>query len=195
MKLIHDFLIRTSLTITSLFLISLDVLQAEEFHVSTAVKFQNALTSARDNGQADTIWLAAGTYNASDNSYAFTYITKEGEDFDLTIKGETGTTAEDVILDGNGEYEVLSIDQGNASVTIEGVMIHNGKGGISIYSQDSITLNSNIVLNNIGRGIDVNSHSVTITGNTITNNDCGGGLYFRSYTNATLTNNKIWLCT
>ena len=140
MKQKRSILLGIILTCTVIFLLGIDVLQAEEFYVTTAIEFQNALTTARDNGQADTVYLAAGTYNTADNAYAFTFIAKEGENYDLTIKGESGTTADDIIINGNGEYEGLSITQGNADVIIEGVTVNNGKNFDCIRIQNSAVI-------------------------------------------------------
>lgn len=38
---------------------------AAEFHVTNATEFQNALNTASDNGQDDTIHLAAGIYQGT----------------------------------------------------------------------------------------------------------------------------------
>lgn len=186
------------LTCAMILFSSINVPQAAEFHVNTAVEFQNALTAARDNGEADTIWLSSGTYNASDNNYAFTYIAKDGEDYDLTIKGEAGTTAEDIILDGNGEYEVLSIEQGSAPVTIEGITVKNGVGGISISSSGDIVLTNNIITENTSWGLSFHGgvcvvsslgSNIILSNNIITENTSlsGGGVRVYSWSSCDIT--------
>ena len=75
---------------------------AAEFHVTNATEFQNALTAAQSNGQDDTIYLAAGIYGGN-----FTYLPPGTEHKSLTITGESGISAEDIILDGQNSGGVL----------------------------------------------------------------------------------------
>ncbi len=97
---------------------------AAEFHVTTAAEFQDALNNASNNGEDDTIYLAAGTYEGN-----FVYAPGDGKP--LIIKGEAGTTAQDVILDGGGDGRVLDLSGSSegGSVSIEGVTLQNGSGG------------------------------------------------------------------
>jgi hypothetical protein len=55
--------------------------RADDFHVTTAQELQSALTQAAENGVADTITLAAGSYIGNSN-YNST------EAFDLTVRAE-----------------------------------------------------------------------------------------------------------
>jgi len=120
---------------------------AGDFHVTTAAGFQSALFEADENGQDDTIWLAAGTYTGN-----FEYNPQDG--MSLTIKGEPGTTAEDVILDGGGSGEVLYLSgsSGGDSVYIEGLTIQNGgESGLFVSFENEsldITLSEVVIQNN-----------------------------------------------
>src|SRR5574340_985176 len=62
---------------------------AAEFHVTNADQLHAALSTARTNGEDDTIFLAAGTYGGN-----FDYSNPEPKQ--LTLKGEEGTAAEEV---------------------------------------------------------------------------------------------------
>lgn len=163
-----------------LFLITIDVTQAEEFHVTTAAEFQDALTVAGDNGQADTIWLVAGIYLGS-----FRYDSEENENYDLTIKGENGTSTEDVILDGNNEYRVLEFRKDNTgSISIDGITVRNASfSGIGVYDYSTydVTITNSIIKNitdpdegyysSGGTGVYTsNSGKLFLTNNTIIDN-------------------------
>jgi len=87
---------------------------AATFNVDTAAELQTALNDAAANGEADTINLAAGTYNTSDNGpgtfiYAAAHPpdTMTPETFSLTI---SGAGAGSTIIDGNGARQALQID-------------------------------------------------------------------------------------
>ena len=106
---------------------------AAEFHVTNATGLQNALTTAQNNGQDDTIYLAAGVYSAVENGKSFVYDSTNGDNRKLTICGENGTTPDQVILDGNNAFApVLSLvdenpDHLNSAFTVQGITIRNGK--------------------------------------------------------------------
>ena len=138
---------------------------AAEFHVRTSAEFQTALNDSANNGEDDTIYLAAGTYEGN-----FSCRPQDGKS--LVIKGESETTAEDIILDGGGTGSVLRL-QGSivGSVKVEGLAIQNGKtsshgGGIYLQTWEDAELsmeiwNSIIRYNQAGKrggGIKADSH-------------------------------------
>ncbi len=119
-----------------------------EFHVTTAAEFQVALDAAENNGEDDVIYLAAGTYEGG-----FVYESLDTEHNSLTIRGEPGTSAEDIILDGQGEQRVLYIS-GDGTVTMEGFTVTNGvamEKGAGLYAQNAnltlrdVTFYSNVI--------------------------------------------------
>jgi len=128
---------------------------AAEFHATNATDFQNALTTAQSNGQDDTIYLAAGTYGGN-----FTYLPPETEHKSLTITGEPGTCAKDIVLDGQNGGTVLRLfdwDEGDvAEITVEGITVVNGEstsssGGIhALLASYNITIKDCIIRNNTG---------------------------------------------
>ena len=75
---------------------------AQDFYVTTAAELQTALDTADNNGQDDVIYLAAGTYQGT-----FEYLPQDAQD--LTIQGEDGTTAQNVILDGGAGGTTLRL--------------------------------------------------------------------------------------
>ena len=103
-----------------LFCSLLITIAAAEFHLTDADELQDVLETVGNNGDDDTIYLAAGTYQGN-----FAYSPVDGKS--LIIRGESGTIPQEVILDGRGTGRVLSI-QGRitGSVRIEGVTIQNG---------------------------------------------------------------------
>ena len=151
---------------------SAEEVSAADFHVTTAAEFQAALSDARNNGEDDTIYLAAGTYQEN-----FTYSPQD--DKSLTIKGEPGTTAEDVILDGGGDGKVLRLycSSDSASVNIEGLTIQNGsESGLYVWCLD-------------GKNLDITLKHAVIQNNTHWHN--GGGICLETWENAAI-NMEIW---
>ena len=171
---------------------------AAEFHVTNATGLQNALTTAQNNGQDDTIYLAAGVYSAVENGKGFVYDSTNGDNFKLTICGENGTTPDQVILDGDNAFApVLSLvdenpDHLNSAFTVQGITIKNGKmqewdqngGGLCVSSKGDVTVKSCIITANTGDdggGVAIYSSygSVTFINNVVTDNiamDDGGGV-------------------
>ena len=100
--------------------------QAAIFDVTNVAELQNALTTAKSNGQDDTINLASGIYAVSSS---LGYFPVYSENFSLTIQGAgAGAT----ILDGGNLTSILQIDQGaigngtNANIAIRGITFQNG---------------------------------------------------------------------
>ena len=155
---------------------------AAEFHVTDATGFQNALDTAETNGQDDTIYLAAGIYYGG-----FWYSPPETEHKSLTIRGELGTSAKDIILDGQNSFRVLGIKDLNdnpiADIAIDGITVQNG------YADDA---------NGGGIYVDVNEYNITISNCIIRGNrggGNGGGVMMENSSHAagvlTLENNLI----
>jgi hypothetical protein len=144
---------------------------AADFHVTTAAEFETALDAAENNGQDDTIYLAAGTYWGN-----FEYAPQDGSS--LVIRGELGTSAEDVILDGGGAGTVLWLEGSSAggSVSIEGVTIQNGsESGLRVYCSNG--------------SLDVSLNQAVIQNNS--NEYRGGGIYLTPFGNGAI-NLEIW---
>jgi predicted outer membrane repeat protein len=171
---------------------------AADFHVTTAAEFQAALDAAENNGQDDIIYLAAGTYWSN-----FEYLPQDG--MSLTIRGEPGTTAQDVNLNPMGA-DVTVLDLGgsgaNGSVAVEGLTIVNGRrSGLDIYCAEG---NLDVIVRKVviygaealhmGGGIEISAGiDATSQGNGVINvevYDCviayneafkrGGGIYANS---------------
>jgi parallel beta-helix repeat protein len=145
---------------------------AAEFHVTNATEFQNALSAARSNGKDDTIYLASGIYQGN-----FIYASPNPEHKSLTIAGEPGTSAEDVILDGQNRDIVLTLgdfSEGTvADVRINGITVRNGNstvegGGIyAALAMHNIAITNCILKNNraqrYGGGVYMDSSKGTLT--------------------------------
>ena len=145
--------------------------QGVVFHVSTAAELQAALDAAAVNGEDDTIYLAAGTYRGN-----FEYLPEDGRA--VTIRGEEGTTAREVVLDGAGAGSVFTVDgmagfPTGAALILEGVTLRNGAarseglggGGLSIVLKDTdlrLVLRGVIIEDNLaeyrGGGISLRAH-------------------------------------
>ena len=82
---------------------------------------QTALDIAKTNGQDDVVCLSAGIYEGN-----FDARLQDGKP--LIIKGESGTTAQDVILDGGGAGRVLDLRRlsTGSSIRLERLTIQNG---------------------------------------------------------------------
>jgi hypothetical protein len=170
-----------SLGLVGMMLGAAEPVSAAEFHVTTAAEFQSALDAAETNGEDDVIYLAAGTYEGN-----FDYEPPDTEHKSLTIRGESGTTASDVILDGQHNGRVLRIydgDEGDmAEVVVTGITIRNGSypnggGGLFVYLFESYNfcVVDCIIISNkgglVGGGINIQcKNSITLENNLILNN-------------------------
>lgn len=171
MKLTHNIFSRAFITLIILFSLNIETIQAEEFHITSGEDFEDALILASKNGEADTIWLKMGIYNTG----SYNYYPEEGEDYGLTIKGETGTTAKDIIIEGNGEDGGLFFEQDSASINIEGITVRNCGTGIKISNLGDVSLTNSIIIDNSNGGVSIGrigsvNTNITMTNNTITNN-------------------------
>jgi hypothetical protein len=145
---------------------------AAVFHVTNATEFKNALNTAAYNGQDDTIYLESGIYQGN-----FIYVAPNTEHKSLTITGEPGTSAEDVILDGQNSGTVLLLGdftEGTGSdVRINGITVQNGNStydgggihtGLAMYN---IAITNCILKNNRGQrfggGVYMDSSKGTLT--------------------------------
>ena len=172
-------------------------LQAATFNITTPVEFQTALTTARANGETDTINVTAGTYNIGST---LTYDTSEN--FALSI---TGAGAATTILDGGNTHQIMNINgNGSGDVSISGLTFQNGRATAGISAggglggafavangnAGNVTVNNCIINSNSstksagGCFLGLLNGDATITNCSITNNSCdegtaddGGGLY------------------
>ncbi len=177
-----------------------DGLRGEDFEVSTALELQDALTTARSNGQSDVIKVAQGTYLGT-----FAYDAAATETYFIWLSG--GWTPDftsqvldpsNTILDAEGGGCVLFINsEGTAGdIRIEGFTIRNGYtpglgGGIYAYTDRETGESGNINIDHCiitgneattggggvyasSRGWGASSGDISITHNTITENASGG---------------------
>jgi hypothetical protein len=189
-------------------------LQAATFNVTDPAEFQNALTTAQSNGQADTINVSVGTYAIGST---LTYSSEEN--FDLTIVGAGATS----ILDGGGARQCLNLSNNSGGgISISGLTCRNGRsnnlgGGLAVNCVDGAATLSNCRLeNNVsdrsaggayigGLNGAVTVSSCVVDGNSLdpVTGDDGGGLDIYIDTggtaditleNSTITNNTIGEC-
>ncbi|MFC2032514.1 choice-of-anchor Q domain-containing protein [Chloroflexota bacterium] len=169
-----------------------------EYHVTTAVGFHDALNQAETSDIDDIIYLAAGTYVSN-----FEYTPQDT--WSLIIRGELGTTAQDVILDGGDTGSVLKLYGSTTGITygIEGITLRNGSySGLYCWCSPGqsmdLTVNSVIIENNytssMGGGISINtdlgtSYNVEIYDSIIRDNEAGkrgGGLHAHTYNGSSI---------
>jgi len=105
-------------------------LRAEIFNVSDPATFQAALNTAAANGEDDTLYIAAGTYNI-----AATLAYWSEENHTLTI---TGAGKDQTILDGGNAIKIADIvsTRDNGHLTVKNMTFRNGSseygGGLYI---------------------------------------------------------------
>jgi hypothetical protein len=163
---------------------------ASEFHVTTSQELQTALSTAAENNQSDSIFLAAGIYAGS-----FRFDTEESKTM-LSIQANEGLNAGHVILDGEERDRVLLINSGQneVNIMIERLTFRNGKetegAGIKILSKGEVEIKHCNIQNNVGSscyGAILNVRFVArllITKTIIKNNtvyvsrNCNGGVIF-----------------
>ena len=189
MKPQGNVLISMLLAFATIFLLNIELLEAEEFHVSTSADFLRALIDANDNGQDNTIFLSAGTYKASDNNHSFESFPRSS----IAIRGETGTTPDDIILDLSNFDMFLDTYKDCAFVTVEGISFINGSIEICTHSQAEISLSNNKLS---GVYFIVNTYdnfkpNVNLMNNIIQENPCRRGVELTGVGNITLENNII----
>ena len=190
-------------------LLATNVAFGETFNVTTPEEFQSALTTAKSNGEHDTINVAEGTYNITST---LTYSTNNGDNgHKLTIQG---AGADQTVLNGGGSVQILHIntdadDNGGdagGDITIEGMAFENGNsdgsggGLLAIGYSINITIKENTFSGNSadsqggGAVADSFSGTVTIKNNTFSANSSyyGGGVNVDSYSGTvTIKNNTF----
>ena len=127
------FLIRCKVLAFGIFLLSAHDASAIVFEVTTAEEFQAALATAASTDSEDQIWLSPGRY-LGPFQVAF--------DNRKTLKISSKNTDEEVILSGESEIFILSLDGGDNEVNIilENLKFESGNnpsygGAISFRSQ------------------------------------------------------------
>jgi parallel beta-helix repeat protein len=182
--------------------------KAADFHVTSAQEFQTALSTAANNGEDDTVLLAAGIYPGR---FSFT----SAESFALAVKAEPGLNPGQVILDAEFLGRPLLLSGGSSSVNIfvenitlqDGLLNGNGAGlYINNTSGGNVSLTNNIIKGNsfgtsqyrYGAGAYIESTgTITLDQNIIKNNSGsgreakGGGVYITGGTTVMLTGNTI----
>jgi len=146
-------------------------------HVTNAAELHDALEEAKSNGEDDVIYLAAGTYEGN-----FLYAPLVTEHKSLTITGESGTSAADIILDGQNSGITLNLYDGSegpaAEIRIDGITVQNG----------------NSTWNGGGIFAGLLDYDISITNCIVRNNTAqryGGGIHMESERSLTLENNLI----
>jgi len=194
---------QTVLTMSILFCLTTQCFSAE-FNVSTGRQLFNALATAQDNGEDDTITIAPGIYEGE-----FKFITSEAKGLTIT----SGGTLNEAILDSGGVSRVFYFyaDDIEADFNAYGITFRNGKvsdsngGGLFIKTKGNIDLDGNnftqnIAANNLyyGGGLYCNvstTGTINLSHNKITKNSAryGGGIYLTSTLNCSiyLKNNTI----
>lgn len=131
-----------------------------------------ALDIAETNGEDDVIYLAVGIYEGN-----FAYTPQDAKS--LIIRGEPGTTAQDIVLDGGGTGTVLRLGGSSegGSVSIEGLTIHNGSGR-------GYGSGGGLVVNLANESLNVTLSDVVIQNNFT--EYMGGGIYLRTWENAAI---------
>jgi hypothetical protein len=169
--------------------------QAYTFLVTNSTQLQNALNTARTNGEDDEIRLTYGTYNATG---PFTYGTASNDNHSVTLSGGwnplipgfQSNDAEATVLDGNNLNPVLQIDANAASVNItfniENLTIENGYARSADYAGAGILAfagsngNINLTLNNC-----------VMQNNNADNGKSGGAIYSEGNSNIEAYNSRF----
>ena len=185
---------------------------AATFNVSNVTQLRSVLRTAQNNGQADTINIAAGTY--STGGVPFSYIQPAtSENFSLTI---VGAGAGRTILDGADRERVLQIFTPlidfRVVITIRSLTIQHGfqetvGAGLLVQTSSArvVIENCNFSINSANRDgggafISTSKSSITLTSNTFTDNSAfnaggeasGGGASLHSGTGGITLSNNIF---
>lgn len=203
-------MLRTTIVTILLFLLLPSYLHAVTISVSTVSQLETALATAENNGEDDTINIAAGTYSLT---ATLSYDTQRfNEKQAIVLQGISG----EVFLDGQGiSRRALFIHNANAGITIRDIIVTNGYApegdngaGILINISGGDLILENCQITNCfagafyftnhgggayitaGIGANVFIRNCVIAGNTA--KGLGGGLYL-NLINGTLTfvNNTV----
>src|SRR3972149_941723 len=176
---------------------------AAVFNVTNVTEFQSALDAAENNGEDDTINVAAGTYNVTTTpAYNGT------EPKSLIIEGAgTGVT----IIDGGGNIQILSITSTFYHPTghsiIRGISFRNGYatsdngGGLAFDAQTNVTVedseftDNHADFNGGGAAIDAAYGSITFTNNILNSNsesDYGSGVSASAFSGPIIISNNTF---
>ncbi|KPA16102.1 conserved hypothetical protein, secreted, partial [Candidatus Magnetomorum sp. HK-1] len=170
---------------------------ASEFHVTTPQELQTALSTAAENNQSDSIFLAAGIYKGN-----FRMNTEES-DTSISIQAEEGLNAGNVILDGEERDRVLLIDSGEnkLNVFVKDLTMKNGKGntcsGLHIRSKGNVSISNCMLSDNTGSAIGgcyvYQAKKVSIINSRIENNSSSqySGIKIDSSDDITLEGNEF----
>ncbi len=190
-----SFIAKTSCILIGIILAISAPASAAVFNVSDQAAFQDALTIAASNGQADTINVSAGTINISGS---LIYDRALSENYPLTI---IGAGVASTILNGDASNVVLALwstgatADNNVHFTVQGITFQNGHGfsdgGLDMDGWDgNMTIeNCNFSSNysdNGGAGVSAYSSegTVTLRGCVFTSNEAyegeGGGAFIAS---------------
>jgi hypothetical protein len=157
-KLITAALIPFLLTLTALALLT-PVANAATFNVSTVSELEDALTTSRTNGEADTIVISEGTYFVSGS-----FILGDSDN-ELTIEGDPNLNPEQIVFESSSTWgHIFHANSPLHKISIKNLTIQNTQ-----YSPIWIANNTYPVeifnvnfLNNTGRAVEhISSSSAT----------------------------------
>jgi hypothetical protein len=128
----------------------------EDCTEATPCGLQSALDLAENNNGGDTIFLNAGTYASS---VPFRYVASLTENHPLTIRGKSGLSREQVVLDGENLRQALFLNAArdetftNAHLTVIGITFRHGNttvegGGLFVWTYNDILVKDCAFLNN-----------------------------------------------
>jgi hypothetical protein len=182
------------------------VADAPPFCVSTATELHEALVSAGDSDQPDTIQIVQGTY---DGTFVY-YSTKAHA---LTIEGgytsdcaDRQVDAANTALSAKNSGSALSLTSpAAADFQVDGLTMQDGLatagGGLYVSTAGNATIARNVITENWagdGGGLFVTGAAlVTVTDNTITDNvftdyhGNGGGIHLTDITEAVIARNIV----
>lgn len=168
----------TTLALVIFNFIITNYVNAASFEVSTTSQLRTALMSAATNLENDEIVLSEGTYFTDDSEFMFT----TNESMSLTLRGATGTSLGEVVLDGGNTTRVFSATcAGNcrSNIIFSDLLIRNGQtdgngAGLLMSSYGTLTINDSAFEDNVS------------------NDGSGGGIYVAQgqFTQTAIINNS-----
>jgi hypothetical protein len=164
--------------------------RGEDFHVSTADQFREALQGAESNDVDDTIYLASGIYKSrviAGIPQTFGYTSSSNKS--LTILGSPGTCPGNIIIKGGMRIIYNLRHEERATLIVKGVTIQEGfYHGLTIGAFSSDVAVQNCVIRNNrtngtnGGGVSIECEDcfILLENNMIINNVMGESTYFES---------------
>lgn len=169
---------------------SIRSVRAQTFYVSSSAEFRQALQTSAMNGQSDSIYLADGFYNTTDD-FGGTFTIIDYESNTLVIQG---SSPDRVFVSGANTHQVFNFTT-LADVTLRNISIIDGYSTVSpyiggIYSKSQLNI-ENSRISRIGKTVVLCDGHINVSSSSIDHNMSPGLSYMINVKSANITDSVI----